>query len=65
MIVCLCKGVNDREIRSAIRQGSATVREVGQRVHAGTDCGMCRADIRGLIERERGGAGSGGNPSAK
>ena len=52
MIVCLCKGVSEREIRAAIRQGSSSVREVGRRCHAGTDCGMCRADIRDIL-RER------------
>jgi len=58
VIVCVCKGVSDRDIRACIRQGSASVREVGQRCHAGTDCGLCRADIRNLLHRERGACGS-------
>jgi bacterioferritin-associated ferredoxin len=58
VIVCLCKGVSDRDIRAAVRQGSASVREVGERCRAGTDCGLCRVDIRELIQKERGGYGS-------
>ena len=41
MIVCLCKGVSDRDVRAAIDSGSQTVRDVGRRCRAGTDCGAC------------------------
>lgn len=53
MIVCLCEGVTDREIKDHLGSGASTVREVGRRCGAGTDCGMCRCDIRDML-RHRG-----------
>jgi len=53
VIVCVCKGVSDRDIRGAARQGCASVREIGDRCRAGTDCGLCRADIRHMLNEHR------------
>ena len=53
MIVCLCKAVSDREIRTAIRRGAGTVREVRQACGAGAVCGSCVCDLRDLLDRER------------
>jgi bacterioferritin-associated ferredoxin len=50
MIVCLCHGVNDREIRSSIEAGAGTVREVGTKCGAGTDCGGCKRQIKQMIQ---------------
>jgi len=49
MIVCLCHGVNDRKIRETIEAGAETVRDVGQKCGAGTDCGGCKRQIKQLI----------------
>ncbi len=54
MIVCICHGVSDRTIDRALAEGCETVRQVGQRCRAGTDCGACRVAIKGMIrEAER------------
>lgn len=54
MIVCLCEGVNEREVRRTIRGGARTVREVSRQCGAGTGCGMCKLHVRELLrERER------------
>ena len=50
MIVCLCHGVNDHKIRRVVEDGAKTVREVGRRCGAGTDCGSCRRQIKDVIE---------------
>ena len=50
MIVCLCEAVRGREIRRCIGAGARTVREVGSRCGAGTDCGQCVRDIRRMID---------------
>lgn len=52
MIVCVCKGVSEREIGEAIRRGACSLDEVGRRCRgAGGDCGSCRSDIAAqLIE---------------
>ena len=51
MIVCLCHGVNDRTIRACVEDGADSVKEVGRRCGAGTDCGGCRRSIRQLIRQ--------------
>jgi len=53
MIVCLCHGVTERQIEAHVDSGAPTVREVGRRCGAGTDCGMCRCDIRAIMKRKR------------
>jgi len=52
VIVCHCKGITDREIRSAVREGAATHRQVGRACQAGRTCGGCHPVIREIIEAE-------------
>ncbi len=52
MIVCLCEGVNDREIRQGIESGCSNVREIGERLGAGAHCGQCRRQLRGLLREQ-------------
>jgi assimilatory nitrate reductase catalytic subunit len=47
--VCSCFGVGANQIAAAVASGCATVAAVGQRLHAGTNCGSCRAEIREII----------------
>lgn len=54
MIICHCRGVNDRAIREVVRRGASTCREVALACHAGRMCGGCRPAIAELIEAERG-----------
>jgi bacterioferritin-associated ferredoxin len=59
LIVCLCKGLCEKKLGKVIDEGASTVREVGRRCGAGTDCGSCRRQIAELIgarsEAPRGG----------
>ena len=50
MIVCVCKGVNEREIRETITSGCATEESIGHLCGAGTDCGSCLETLRELID---------------
>ena len=52
MIVCHCKGITDREIRGAVREGAKTHRQVARACQAGHACGGCRPLIREIIESE-------------
>ena len=52
MIVCHCKGITEREIRSAVREGATTHRQVGRACQAGRSCGGCHPVIREIIEDE-------------
>jgi bacterioferritin-associated ferredoxin len=54
MIVCHCFRVCDREIRSCVREGAASVLEVGHACAAGAGCGGCRPEIASILDSERG-----------
>ena len=53
-VVCSCFGVGVNTILEAIEgQGLITVDAIGVALQAGTNCGSCRAEISGLIDRVR------------
>ena len=51
-IVCSCFGVGENAIRGAIAGGCGSVEAIGQRLKAGTNCGSCVPEIRGLLASE-------------
>ena len=53
MIVCVCEGVSDREVREAITEGSRTLQDIGRRCGAGTDCASCCMTLRQMIDENR------------
>ena len=53
MIVCLCEGINDQTLRSTIRAGANTVRQVRKACGAGGTCGSCVCDIRAMLAERR------------
>jgi assimilatory nitrate reductase catalytic subunit len=53
-IVCSCFSVGINAIAAAVTdQGCTTVEAVGTCTKAGTNCGSCRAEIRGIIDAHR------------
>jgi assimilatory nitrate reductase catalytic subunit len=48
--ICSCFSVGVNRIISAIRDGAFSVKAVGQQTNAGTNCGSCRSEIRGIID---------------
>ncbi|MEZ2127171.1 MULTISPECIES: molybdopterin-dependent oxidoreductase [unclassified Sinorhizobium] len=48
--VCSCFGVGVNQIVAAVRGGCRSVEAIGKELNAGTNCGSCRAEIRGIIE---------------
>ncbi|WP_040855416.1 nitrate reductase [Phyllobacterium sp. YR531] len=48
--VCSCFSVGVNQIISAVRSGCTTVAAVGAATGAGTNCGSCRTEIRGIID---------------
>ena len=53
MIVCLCEGLNDRQLRAAIDCGGhRTVSALVRETRAGSHCGQCACDLKRLL-RER------------
>ncbi|SDP77979.1 nitrate reductase [Phyllobacterium sp. OV277] len=49
-IVCSCFSVGRNEIASAARSGCHSVAAIGEALKAGTNCGSCRAEIRGIVD---------------
>ena len=49
MYVCICRAVTDNQIRQEVSQGASTMREVGQRLGVGTQCGKCSKHARTVI----------------
>jgi assimilatory nitrate reductase catalytic subunit len=51
-LICACFGVGLSAIREAIAAGSAaSVADIGRALRAGTNCGSCLPELRGIIER--------------
>jgi bacterioferritin-associated ferredoxin len=50
MLVCHCKALTDRDVKSAIEAGACTRREVARRCGAGSVCGGCRPLIDELLD---------------
>ncbi|RWN92116.1 MAG: nitrate reductase [Mesorhizobium sp.] len=51
-IVCSCFGVGANQIAEAVRRGCGSVAGIGAALHAGTNCGSCRAEIRVIIDAQ-------------
>ncbi len=49
MYVCLCHGVTDREIRQAAEKGVSSMRQLGQELGVGTQCGRCACTARQIL----------------
>jgi len=41
VIVCLCLGVSEPDVRRIVAAGARTPEEIGAACGAGTDCGAC------------------------
>src|SRR6476660_6434317 len=54
--VCRCAGVSGAAIAGAVTGGGGTVAEVSAATRAGTGCGGCHGDIKGIIEKHFQGA---------
>ncbi len=52
MIVCQCRGVTERQIRKAVREGASSRNEVILASTAGSHCGGCAPMIDSIIEAE-------------
>ncbi len=48
--LCSCFGVGVNQIVAAVRGGCHSVESVGKALNAGTNCGSCRAEIKGIVD---------------
>jgi assimilatory nitrate reductase catalytic subunit len=48
--VCACFSVGINQITAAVANGCTSVAAIGEHLKAGTNCGSCRSEIRGIID---------------
>jgi bacterioferritin-associated ferredoxin len=48
VIICICRGKNERDVMQAIDNGATTVREL-QRCGIGDQCGSCHNSLRMML----------------
>lgn len=54
MIVCLCRGISERDIDDAVRRGAESVDDVSREcAGAGNCCGTCRPLIEDYLPARR------------
>jgi bacterioferritin-associated ferredoxin len=58
VIVCLCRDVSDRAIRSLVASGARCPQEVARKCGAGADCGACCWLVESMVTEAAEMAGS-------
>ena len=49
MIICVCKAVSDRHIRSAVKNGATSLRDLTRELGVGTCCGKCVPEAKATL----------------
>lgn len=53
MIVCLCKGINDKVIKIQIKKGCSSLKQLQLKTGACTDCKICAITIKKILEKNK------------
>ncbi|MCC7060632.1 MAG: (2Fe-2S)-binding protein [Burkholderiaceae bacterium] len=64
MIICICRAVSDRQIRSSISQGASSIAQVRAELGAGGCCGKCAPQVRQMIQQHASGQQCGSTGAA-
>ena len=49
MIICVCKAVSDRHIKSAVKGGASSLRDLTRELGLGTCCGKCLPEAKATL----------------
>jgi bacterioferritin-associated ferredoxin len=49
MIVCVCKAVSERQIRTAVKAGASSLRDLTRDLGIGTCCGKCLPEAKSAL----------------
>jgi bacterioferritin-associated ferredoxin len=60
MLICLCRGLSERDLRGLVAAGLRSTEEISQSCGAGGDCGACLSTIDRLVDDVRIRAHAGG-----
>lgn len=53
MYICVCNGVNERDIRGAIEAGARTVSDLQRELGVASGCGQCAREAQCLLRESR------------
>jgi bacterioferritin-associated ferredoxin len=53
MYICVCKAVNDKQIKSAIADGCCSRRQLSQCLGVGSVCGKCMPYVKQILDESR------------
>jgi bacterioferritin-associated ferredoxin len=51
MYVCICKGITDHQIRSAVNSGASSLRQVRNALGVASQCGKCACLAKNVINK--------------
>jgi bacterioferritin-associated ferredoxin len=49
MIICVCKAVSERHIKSAVKGGASSLRDLTRELGLGTCCGKCLPEAKAAL----------------
>lgn len=49
MIVCVCNGISDRDVKAAIKNGMTSVEQLSASLGVASGCGCCRETCSDMI----------------
>ena len=50
MYVCICKGITDGQLRSAVDDGASSFRQIAQSTGCSTQCGQCACLAKEIVD---------------
>ncbi len=54
MYICVCNGINERDIRSAVDAGARTLSDLQRELGLASGCGQCAGEAQCLLRESRG-----------
>ncbi len=53
MYICVCNGINERDIRSAVDAGARTLGDLQRELGVASGCGQCAGEAQCLLRESR------------
>ncbi len=50
MLVCICHGISDKDIKNAIHEGATGFRDIRASMKVGSGCGQCVSFAKALVD---------------
>lgn len=51
MIICMCNGISDRDIKKMVDAGAKSVRDIQAQSLAGLCCGICVSELKECVNQ--------------